>query len=117
MSGASSFIKGLLTGAKAKLDAMQSAGLPADYKLALKLLKKQQGLEDEMLSLPGGEASDVRREEIQREMTLVFEEQETSNVLKQCGRIQSIIADSDDIDLTIATLTEEGLAVLISSGP
>lgn len=116
MSSPTSFIKGLIDGAKAKLDATRSTGLPADFKVALDLMKQQQALESEMLDLPDGAASADRREEIQRAMTQIFEEQERSKVLKQCGRILCLIADSDDPDMTIATLTEEGLAVLISSG-
>lgn len=111
------FLQAILKGAKARVDAGTVSALPEPFRQALALMKRQGALESEMLALEtDSDAGRARRDAIQLEMSELFAEQDRSRVVKECARIACILADSSDPALTIDSITEEELAVLVSAG-
>lgn len=111
-----SFIKGLLDAAKAKVQAAKDGGLSEPFRRALVLVKRQDEIQNEILNLnTDTDEGRVRRDQLQHEMTQVCEEQEKRGLVKECGKIIALVVDADDPDVSIQSLTEDGLAVLIAA--
>lgn len=111
------FIKSLLDAAKSKVKAAQDGGLSEPFRRALALVKQQDAIQNEILNLDTDtDVGRARRDQLQHEMTQVCEAQEREGLVKECGKIIGLVVDADDPDVTIESLTEDGLAVLIAAG-
>ena len=116
MTASGDFIKALITKAMSGIGEQAKPSLPEPYRLALQLLKAQVAIEKELCSLTDEQLAPGRREELDRSFTGICEQMETAGVLKECAKIHGIVADSDDLDMSIETLSEDVMAILVRAG-
>lgn len=116
MSASSNFVKNLIDAARSLGRSTDDSGLAEPYRIALQLIKDEKRLVDGLENLTAEEIADGRREELQKNCAVIYVQMETANVLAQCAKIHAIVADSDDVDLTIESISEVELAALVNAG-